>query len=230
MTPIFSLTTSQIVELDPGTLHFDLPPDLVTRVVIEKSQELASAARAIFKASPETDEVSPEGQAPDQDGTIYVPFFSEKICGSGQKPVDIAFNSGKIHNVHFNCDNIQNISFNGGNVRSIAFGLPRYSDIEEDDIPAPAGPQSDHLPLPHSHYLTIQVPPNQKSIDHLRLQGVLQAPEDLFIGKFYVITLNGRSDLGDIRAGRVSLRIDGGTTEAGQMRCDDFKAVVQAGS
>jgi uncharacterized protein YaiE (UPF0345 family) len=36
--------------------------------------------------------------------------------------------------------------------------------------------------------------------------------------------------MGDIQAGRASLTMGGGTTEAGQMRCDDFKAVVQAGS
>jgi hypothetical protein len=58
---------------------------------------------------------------------------------------------------------------------------------------------------------------------------VLQAPEDLVIGKLNVITFIGQSGLGAIRAGRASLRMEGGTMEAGQMRCDDFKAVVQAG-
>jgi hypothetical protein len=232
---MISFATSHIVELDPGDLHFDLPPDLMTQVVVERSHELASAARAIFEASPEAPQVLLEAQnlGREQRVDIASPETTRSVC---RKPVDIAFNGGKIHNIHFNCDNIRNISFNGGNVRNISFGPPLYSEIEEDKAskpPKPTEPGPDLPPLPQPQSLIIQVPPNEKSIGYMSLRGgaiKLQAPDDLSVERLHVVTLTGRSELRDIRAGKASLRIEGGTMEAGQMKCDVFKAVIQAGS
>jgi hypothetical protein len=229
---MISFTTSQTLEINAEDLSFSVPPNMVSQVTIERNHELASTARAIFKASPEVAQKSREAEAPSQNEMMDIRSLPDTIHSIRRKPVDIAFNGGKIHNIHFSCDNIRNISFNGGNVRNISFGPTRYSDVEEDKVPKPSMPQRDLPPLSQPHSLTIQVPPNQKSIDHLKLQGrtiVLQAPEDLVIGKLNVITFIGQSGLGAMRAGRASLRMEGGTMEAGQMRCDDFKAVVQAG-
>jgi hypothetical protein len=113
-------------------------------------------------------------------------------------------------------------------VRDISFGLPPYSGIEEDEVSKPKMPGPDHPLLSWPHSLITQAPPNQKSTQYVKSKGgavVLQAPEDLVIGKLHLITLNGRADLGEIEAGRGSSRIEGGALEAGQMRCGDFKAV-----
>jgi hypothetical protein len=232
---MISFATSQVVELGPGDLHFDLPPDLMTQVVVERSQELASAARAIFEASPEVPRMLLKAQnlGREQQVDIASPETTRSVC---QKPVNIAFNGGKIHNIHFNCDNIRNISFNGGNVRNISFGPPLYSETEEDKAskpPKPTEPGPDLPPLSQPHSLIIQVPPNQKCMEYMRLRGgaiMLQAPDDLYVKRLDVVTLTGRSELGDIQAGKASLRSEGGIMEARQMKCDVFKAVIQAGS
>jgi hypothetical protein len=223
----------EVNTIDLDDLQFDLSLRSVTQVIIGSSQKLASGSRAIFRAKTEAAQILLEAHAISQDEKIDIGSPPETTQSIGQKPVDIAFNGGKIHNIHFSCDNIRNISFNGGNVRNISFGHTRYSDDEEDKVPKPSMPQRDLSPLSQPYSLTIQVPPNQKSIDYLKLQDgaiVLQAPADLVIGKLHVVTFNGRSDLGEIQAGRASLRMEGGTIEAGQMRCDDFQAVVKAGS
>jgi hypothetical protein len=139
-TPMVSFATSQTVNLDPKDLQLDFPPDMVTHVCIERSRELASFARGIFEAGPDAAQMPLEADASGQDGTMDMAYLPETICGVGRKPLDIAFNGGKIHNVRFNCDNIRNISFNGGNMRNISFGFPLYSGIEEDKAPKPTEP------------------------------------------------------------------------------------------
>jgi len=193
---------------------------------MKSTDELPSGLRAMYNANSEPSQKLPEAQVSGQD---RVPEITRRI---GRKPINIAFNGGKIHNVQFNSDDIGNISFNGGSVRNVSFGPSLDPNIEDEKAPKASEPEPDHSSLSQPHSLIIQLPSTQKSLESLRLEGgaiMLQGPEDLVVGKLHVVTLTGRSDLGNIRAARASLRIEGGTVEAGQMRCDDFKAVVQAG-
>jgi len=230
--PAITLSSSRVVNLDAEGFHFDLPPGSATMVTLKSSLEPNPRPRAVLKASPEVSQELLEAEAPGQDGAMGVPSLSRTTRRIGRKPIDIAFNGGKIHNIQFNCNDIGNISFNGGNVRSVSFGPPLGPNIEDDKAPKASEPEPDHTSLSQPHSLIIQLPSIQKSIESLRLEGgaiVLHGPEDLGIRKLHVVTLIGRSDLGNIRVGRASLRIEGGTMEAEQVRCDDFKAVVQAG-
>jgi hypothetical protein len=137
---MISFTTSQTLEINAEDLSFSVPPNMVSQVTIERNHELASTARAVFKASPEVAQKSREAEAPSQNEMMDVRSLPDTIHSIRRKPVDIAFNGGKIHNIHFSCDNIRNISFNGGNVRNISFGPTRYSDVEEDKVPKPSMP------------------------------------------------------------------------------------------
>jgi hypothetical protein len=81
--------------------------------------------------------------------------------------------------------------------------------------------------------LIIQVPSNQKVVSNLRLEGGvigLNVSEDLTIETLHVISTSGDSKMGTVKAGRVSLRIRGGNMDAVQIECQDFKALLEAGS